>query len=74
MTIEEAILERIRALPPDEQAEVLALADSLSKRAKPQAPLRNPKGLWADFDFSISNDDIAELRQEMWATFPREDI
>jgi hypothetical protein len=74
MSIEDAILEKVRALSPDQQAELLAVADSLSKRTKPRLPLRSPKGLWANFDFSISEEDIRELRREMWANFPRNDI
>src|ERR1039458_465642 len=44
MTIEDAILEKVRALSPDQQAELLAVADSLAKRTKPRLPLRSPEG------------------------------
>ena len=27
------------------------------------------KGLWADLNFSVSEDDIAVARQEMWSNF-----
>jgi hypothetical protein len=74
MSIEDAILEKVRALSPDQQAELLAVADSMSKQTKPKPPLRSPKGLWAGFNFSISEEDIRELRQEMWKNFPRDDI
>src|ERR1039458_3354886 len=74
MTIEDAILEKVLALSPDQQAELLAVADSLSKRTKPPLPLRSPEGLWENFNFSISEEDIRELRQEMWKNFPRDDI
>ena len=30
------------------------------------------RGLWKGLD--ISEDDIAQARREMWASFPREDI
>lgn len=74
MSIEEAILERVRALPPEKREEVLKFADSLSEPLKPKPPLRSPRGLWADFDIDISEEDIAELRREMWKNFPRDDI
>ena len=74
MSIEDAILEKVRALSPDQQAELLAVADSLAKRTKPRLPLRSPEGLWENFNFSISEEDIRELRQEMWKNFPRDDI
>jgi len=74
MTIEDAILEKVRALSPEQQAELLAVADSMSKQTQPKPPLRSPEGLWANFDFSISEEDIQELRREMWKNFPRDDI
>ena len=37
-----------------------------------KAPLRSPEGLWAAFDIDISEEDIRELRREMWKNFPRE--
>ena len=74
MSIEDAILEKVRALSPDQQAELLAVADSLAKRTKPRPPLRSPEGLWENFNFSISEEDIRKLRREMWKNFPRDDI
>jgi hypothetical protein len=31
-------------------------------------------GLWADMGMSVSDDDIDDIRREMWQNFPREDI
>jgi hypothetical protein len=73
MTIEEAIVEKVRALSPEKQKEVLRFADSLAETPA-RVPLRSLKGLWADLDIDISEEDIAALRREMWKTFPREDI
>jgi hypothetical protein len=74
MTLEEAILEKVRALPPDKQEEVLKFAGALNAETQPTAPLRSPKGLWADLQIDISEEDITDLRREMWKNFPREDI
>ena len=74
MTLEEAIIEKVRNLGPEEQAELLEHADSLSAQTAPRPPLRSPKGLWADEPFRITEEDIAEVRREMWKNFPREDI
>ena len=74
MTIEEAILNKVRKLSPEKQRELLKFADSLSVSPPPRPPLRSPEGLWADLDVDISADDIAEIRREMWKNFPREDI
>jgi hypothetical protein len=72
VSIEDAILERVRALPPEKQSELLEVANSLSAEQTPRFPLISPEGLWAEFDINISAEDIAELRREMWKNFPRE--
>ncbi|MBW7959706.1 MAG: hypothetical protein H3C69_09120 [Candidatus Promineofilum sp.] len=35
-------------------------------------PRRSLRGLWKDVD--LSAEDIAAVRREMWANFPREDV
>ncbi|MBU1662653.1 MAG: hypothetical protein KKD28_14415 [Chloroflexi bacterium] len=35
-------------------------------------PRKSLRGIWSDLD--ITDEDIAEVRREMWANFPREDI
>jgi hypothetical protein len=72
MSIEEAILEKVRALPPDKQSELLAVASSMAAEPQTKVPLRSPEGLWAEFDIDISAEEIKELRREMWKNFPRE--
>jgi hypothetical protein len=74
MTIEEAILDKVRRLPPEKQQELLKFADTLGAVPDPKLPLRSPEGLWADLDISISEEDIAKLRREMWKNFPRDDV
>jgi hypothetical protein len=70
VTIEQQILERLRNLPPDKQKEALDFLDFLQKRGS--TPLRSLRGLWADMNVHIKEDDIAEARREMWSNFPRE--
>lgn len=72
MTIEQAILEVMRALPPDRQQTVLDFAQYLRTRLAPPAERPTGYGLWADLGVDISDEDIAEARREMWASFPRE--
>jgi hypothetical protein len=74
MSTEEAILEKLRSLPPEQREAVLRFAESLTKPQQPKSPLRNPEGLWAGLEIDISEDDITELRREMWKDFPRDDI
>lgn len=72
MTTEEAIISKLRSLPPDKQQDVLTFVESLNIGER--KPLKSPERLWADLNFTVSEADIAEARQEMWANFPRNDI
>jgi hypothetical protein len=75
MSIEEAILEKVRTLPPEKQSELLDFAEFLQARLPtPKRPKRSLRGLWSKFGINISEEEIAELRREMWKNFPREDI
>ncbi|HLI82748.1 MAG TPA: hypothetical protein VKV17_02460 [Bryobacteraceae bacterium] len=72
MTIEEVILEKVRALPPAKKAEVLQFISGLETAARP--PFRSPKGILSDLSFTVTEEDFAEARREMWSGFPRNDI
>lgn len=74
MSIEKSVLEKLLKLPVDKQKEVLDFVESLEKKSGPRRSRRSPKGLWADLGVSISPEDIAEARREMWGGFPREDV
>lgn len=66
MSLEQAILEAVRALPPDKQYEILDHATRLRDQTSHKKPLRSVKGLWADLDVSLSAEDIDAARHEMW--------
>jgi len=72
MSIEEMILEKLRALPPEKRQEVLDFAQFLEHKSASSRPLRSLKGLWADLGIQITEEDIAEVRREMWGNFPKE--
>ncbi len=72
MTIEQQVLEKLRDLPPEKQKEVLDFVDSLKEKDGPKAPRRSLLGLWADLNFHVTEEDIAEARREMWGNFPRD--
>ncbi len=74
MNLEQAVLEKLRDLPPDKQQEVLDFAEFLHQKVTLKRPLRSVKGLWADLKVDITEEDIAQARKEMWGNFPREDI
>ena len=68
MTVEEQVLEKLRELPPEKQQEVLQFVDSLQKEKGAKKPLRSLRGLWADLDIRITEEDIAEARRESGET------
>jgi hypothetical protein len=72
VSLEEDILEAVRALSADKQREVLGYAASLRDEAV-RRPFRSVKGLWADLGISLSADAIEKNQQDMWKSFPRED-
>jgi hypothetical protein len=48
MTIEEAILEKVRLLPPEKQHEVLDFTEFLQARTATNGPREPLRGLWKD--------------------------
>lgn len=72
MTVAEKVLAKLRELPPEKQQEVLKFVESLKSDNGPRKPLRSLEGLLEDFNFDITEEDIAEARREMWGNFPRD--
>jgi hypothetical protein len=74
MTLEQSILEAVRALPPEKQQELLTHAEKLRNESTPLKPRWSGKGLWADLNITLTAEEIEENQREMWKNFPREDI
>ena len=75
MTLEQAILDAVRALPADKQREVLDHVKHLRDEAtQPRKPRKSGRGLWADLNIDLSGEEIDDARQEMWNNFPRNDF
>jgi len=74
MSLTEAILEKVRSLPPGRQQEVLDFVEFLQHKEGGTPRLRSPYGLWADLSPPITAEEIDAARREMWGNFPREDI
>lgn len=72
MTIEQAVLENLRELQPEQQQEVLNFVQFLRQKSIRKQPRRNLYGLWSDLSIEITVADIAEVREEMWGNFPKE--
>lgn len=74
MTLEQNLLEKLHQLPIDKQQELLDFAEFLYQKLMYKTPLKTVKGLCADLTLNLSEEDIYEARQEMWANFPREEL
>ena len=74
MNLEQAVLDKLRELPPNHQQEVLDFAEFLHQKNILKRPLKSVKGMWANLDMDITEEDIAQARKEMWGNFPRGDI
>ena len=71
--IEQSVIEKLRALPPDRKLEVLDFVESLARKVACQEPRRILKGALADVNIDVTEEQIAEARGEMWSKFPREE-
>lgn len=76
MTIQQEILERLSALSPAEQQELLRFTRSLAARANGASsttqPWKSLMGIFANRGIDITDADIAKARREMWGNFPRD--
>lgn len=74
MSLDESFLEKLRALSPDRQREVIDFVEFLHKKTSSREPRKSLAGLWADLNVDITNEEIADARRECWSNFPREDF
>ena len=71
----ENVLEQAKKLPlPDRVRLIEQLAMTMNRElaAAQPVPRQSLRGLWQGLN--IADEDIAEVRREMWSDFPREDI
>ena len=66
MTSEEALLEKIKVLPPDLKQEAIHFVEFLQTKVTAKTPRRSLKGALADLNIKITDEDIREARNEMW--------
>ena len=66
MTSEEALLEKIKVLPPDLKQEAIHFVEFLQTKVKTKTPRRSLKGALADLNIKITDEDIRQARNEMW--------
>ncbi len=70
MTIAAEVMQKLQALPEEQQVKVLEFITQLP--CAPAQPRRPLFGLFKGFD--TTEEEIAEARREMWGNFPRENI
>lgn len=75
MTLEEAlkVVKQLSLIDKVRLMEVVApqIREELLTQQQPQ-PKKPLRGLWRGTD--TTDEDITEIRQEMWRKFPREDV
>ncbi|MBD2319415.1 DUF2281 domain-containing protein [Phormidium tenue] len=72
LKVEDAVISVLRTLPPDKQQELLDFAEFLQAKAMVKRPRKSIKGLCADLNIDITEEDIRTARQEMWGNFPKD--
>ncbi len=74
MSLQAELIEKIKRLPEDKQLLVKSLVDELARR--PAEPTAQSAQAWfgclEHLGLSITEEDVAEARREMWGSFPRE--
>ena len=64
--IKDAVIDILERLPPDQQQDILTFAEFIKFKNSIKRPRKSLKGMWADMDIHITEEDIKEVRREMW--------
>jgi len=74
MTVEDAVLEKVKKLPVEKKQEVLDFAEFLFQKGMGSKSRRSLKGALSNMNIKISLEDVREARREMWRGYMREDL
>jgi hypothetical protein len=74
MSLEQAILEAVRTLPPDKQREVTSMPPVSARKTRSGHPSRAVAGSGPIWAYRFSAEEIDENQREMWRGFPRDDV
>lgn len=69
--IQQAVLIALQELSLEKQQEVLNFVEFLKTQRSP-TNRRSLRGLWADLQADLTEADLTEAKQEMWANFPQD--
>lgn len=70
MGIAESVLQKLQALPPDKQRQILDFVETLARDSRKAR--RRTTGICAATGVHISKAELDAARREVWANFPRE--
>ncbi len=71
----EQVKQLIERLSPADKAALKEwLNELIASEPIPPKPRRSLLGLWADLGPGPTDEDIEEVRREMWKNFPRDDF
>ncbi|MFN7948636.1 MAG: hypothetical protein U0Z53_25000 [Blastocatellia bacterium] len=69
----ETVLQMAQQLSPVDKIRLVErIAPEIERDLRAGTPRESLRGLWKGLD--VTDEDLAEIRQEMWANFPRTDI
>lgn len=74
VTLDDVLVLAGQLSPVDKVRLIEQIAPQIEREVQitPYGRRKSLRGLWQGLD--TSSDDLSELRQEMWGTFPREDV
>lgn len=67
--IEETLIAVIKTLPVEKQQALLEFTEFLQAKTASKSPRKSIKGLWANADINLTEEDLSTTRKEMWANF-----
>lgn len=69
--IQQAVLKVLQELPLEKQQEVLDFVEFLKTQMSPKTR-HSLRGLWSDLQPDLTEAEISEAKQEIWANFPKD--
>ena len=70
--IEETLIAVIKTLTTEKQQALLEFAEFLQTKTASKSPSKIIKGLWANVDINLTEEELSTARKEMWANLPQE--
>ena len=66
MTLKDSLLAVLEDLSVEGQMQLLSYAKFLKHKDPAKRPRESLEGIWSDLDIHITEEDIKEVRREMW--------